>query len=149
MTIARRALIALIISLICVLPCAAQNTSTSQMTLVSSNVFTNRLQYLMAQNSATVLAEAQSDAVNADTFARYTAACHTLRVAFAQQVLQNPTMSASVSSVLIAGANFSGGVIVGTVIGSGLTADSSANDTALAKAITDSWNTLSKCVTNP
>lgn len=130
-------------------PCFAQNTSTSQMQLVNSATFTNRLQYLMAQQASTVLTEAQSDAVNADTFARYTAGCHTLRVSFATNVLQSPASWASVSAVLISGANFAGGVIVGTVTGTGATADSSANDTALAKAITDSWNTLAKCVTNP
>lgn len=131
------------------IPAFAQNVSTSQMTLVNSAVFTNRLQYLMAQQASAVLTEAQSDAVNADTFARYTAVCHGYRVILAQGVLQSPAGWASAAAVLISGANFSGGVIVGTVTGSGSTADSSANDTALAKAITDSWNTLAKCVTNP
>lgn len=133
----------------CAVPVFAQNTSTTQMALVKSAQFTDRLQYLMAQQAAAVLVEAQSDAVNADTFARYTAGCHTLRVVYAQAVIINPAATASQASVLLSGANFAGGVIVGTVTGSGSTADSSANDTALAKAITDSWNYLAKCVTNP
>lgn len=130
-------------------PAFAQNTSTSQMQLVNSQTFTNRLQYLMAQQAASVLTEAQSDAVNADTFARYTAGCHTLRASYAATVIGSPASAASQAAVLIAGGNFSGGVIVGTVVVVNGLADSSANDTALAKAITDSWNSLAKCVTNP
>lgn len=139
----------LIALLVLVAPATAQNSSTTQMQLVNSSVFTNRLQYLLVQQASAVLIEAASDSANADLNARYTAACHSLRYGYAQQVLSGPASSASQAAVLISGANFSGGVIVGTVIGSGNTADSSANDTALAKAITDSWNTLAKCVTNP
>lgn len=130
-------------------PVFAQNTSTTQMALVNSPVFTNRLQYLMVQQAVTVLTEAASDAVNADTFARYTAGCHTLRAAYANTVIQFPAEMAAKASVMITGANFAGGVIVGTATGSGLLADSSANDSSVAKAITDSWNALAKCVTNP
>lgn len=130
-------------------PVFAQNTSTTQMQLVNSTTFTSRLQYLLVQQATTVLVEASSDAVNADTNARYTVACHALRYGYAIQVIGNPGLMASGASVLVSGANFAGGVIVGTVTGSGSTADSSANDTALAKAIVDSWNTLAKCVTNP
>jgi hypothetical protein len=139
-------IVALLLSAV---PAFAQNTSTAQMSLVNSATFTNRLQYLMAQQAATVLIEAQSDGANADTFARYTAGCHTLRVSFAQSVLASPSGMAAASAVLIAGGNFAGGVIVGTVIVQNGLADSSANDTALAKAITDNWNSLAKCVTNP
>lgn len=130
-------------------PVCAQNTSTTQMQLVNSAQFTNRLQYLIVQQAQMVLTEPANDASNVDTFARYTAGCHTLRTNYAIQVIGNPGLMASGASVLIAGGNFSGGVIVGTVTGTGSTADSSANDTALAKAITDSWNTLAKCVANP
>lgn len=142
--------ILLILALLVVaIPVDAQNTSTTQMQLVNSAVFTNRLQYLMVQQASAVLIEASSDNSNPDTFARYSASCHTLRYQYAQQVLGGPASMASQASVLIASANFSGGVIVGTVTGSAPNFDSSANDTALAKAIADSWNTLSRCVTNP
>lgn len=143
----RRLLLVLALLLLAA-PAFAQNASTTQMQLVNSQTFTSRLQYLMVQQATAVLVEASSDAVNADLSVRYTVACHPLRYGYAIQVIGNPGLMASAAAVLIAGANFSGGVIVGTVTGSGSTADSTANDTALAKAIADSWNTLAKCVTN-
>lgn len=144
----KRFLLALIL-VACAVPAFAQNASSTQMQLVNSATFTNRLQYLMAQQAAAVLIEAASDAVNADLNARYTATCHTQRYQYAQTVIGNPASSASAASVQISGANFSGGVIVGTVVVVNGLADSSANDTALAKAVTDTWNILAKCVTNP
>lgn len=145
----KKLLFAVILLLLTAAPAFAQNTSTTQMQLVNSPVFTNRLQYLMAQQAQTVLVEVQTVSGNPNANFNYTAACHTLRYGFAQAVLANPAYQASQASVLISGANFSGAVIVGTVTGSGSTADSSATDTAVATAIQNDWNTLSRCVINP
>lgn len=145
----RRALIGFAALFALAAPALAQNTSPTQMQLVNSPVFTNRLQYLMAQQAQTVLAEAQTVSGNPNANFNYTAACHTLRYGFAQAVLANPAYQASQASVLVSGANFSGAVIVGTVTGSGSTADSTASDTAVATAIQNDWNALSKCVINP
>lgn len=127
---------------------SAQNTSTTQMQLVNSPVFTNRLQYLMTQRAAVVLFEAATHD-NANNNLDYDAACHTKRANYAVYVIGNPAGAASVAAVLVSGANYSGAVIVGTVTGSGSTADSSATDTAIDVALQNQWNTLSKCVTTP
>jgi hypothetical protein len=129
-------------------PALAQNTSTTQMQLVNSPVFTTRLQYLGVQVMKEVLEEAQSAAANG-AIPAYTAACHTKRTAFATSFLYNPAGSASNTSVLVSGANFSGAVIVGTVIGSGATADSSATDGAIQQAYRILMNTFAGCVVNP
>lgn len=128
-------------------PAFAQNTSTTQMTLVKSDVFTNRLQYLGVQISKEVLEEAASASVNG-AIPAYTVACHALRANFARQFILNAPALASLTSIGIAGANFSGAVIVGTVTGSGSTADSSASDTAISQAYRILWNTFSGCAVN-
>ena len=127
----------------------AQNTSTTQMALVQSSQFTNRLQYLMVQQAQIVLIEGQTSTGNGDTSLNYAASCHTLRYTYAQQVMISPPAAASAASVLVSGTNIAGGVIVGTVTGSGNTADSTASDAALAIAIAHDWNTLARCVANP
>lgn len=128
-------------------PTYAQNNSTTQMQLVKSDVFTNRLQYLGVQISKEVLEETASASVNGQIPA-YTVACHALRANFARQFILNAPALASLTSIGIAGANFSGAVIVGTVTGSGATADSSASDTALSQAYRILWNTFAGCAVN-
>lgn len=111
---------------------AQSNTSTTQMQLVSSSTFTNRLQYLMTQQAVVVLTEVHATA------------CHTQRAAFAMQVIQNPASSASAASVLLAGSTN----VVGTVVTDGNgQADSSASDAALLSQIATDWNVLSRCDT--
>ncbi len=126
----------------------AQNTSTTQMQLVNSTVFTNRLQYNGSVVMAEVLAEAQSAAANG-VIPAYTAACHTKRAVYASNFLLSPASYSSQSAVLISSANISGAVIVGTVTGSGPTADSTATDGALQQAYRVFMNTFAGCVINP
>lgn len=128
-------------------PAFAQNTSTAQMALVKSDQFTSRLQYLGVQISKEVLEEAASASVNG-AIPAYTVACHALRANFARQFILNAPALASLTSIGIAGANFAGAVIVGTVTGAGSTADSSASDTAISQAYRILWNTFSGCAVN-
>lgn len=129
-------------------PALAQNTSTTQMQLVNSAVFTNRLQYNGVQVMKEVLEEPQSASANGSIPA-YTASCHKLRTNYATNFLLVPPAHASQSAVLISSANFSGAVIVGTVTGSGNTADSSASDGAIQQAYRILMNTFAGCVINP
>ena len=124
---------------------AQAQTSTTQMVLVNSAVFTTRLQYLMSQVAVEVLAEAHNGASASPI--HYDTNCHSLRANYAKAVIGAPAQQASVAAVLVAGANFQGGVIVGTVTGSGATADSTANDTAVTTALKNLWNALSGCDT--
>lgn len=123
-------------------------TSTTQMQLVNSPVFLNRTQFNGVQVMKEVLEEAQSASASG-AIPAYTAGCHTLRTAYAKLFLQFPAEYASKSSVLISGANYSGAVIVGTVTGSGATADSSATDGAIQQAYRILMNTFAGCVVNP
>lgn len=142
------------LSVLCLLlvltaPVFAQTpTSTTQMQLVASPVFTNRLQFNGVTVMKEVLEEAQSASVNG-AIPAYTAGCHTLRTVFAKTFLTYPAEYASKTSVLIVTANFSGAVIVGTVTGSGTTADSSATDSAIQQAYRILMNTFAGCVVNP
>jgi len=111
----------------------AQNTSTTQMQLVNSSTFTNRLQYLLTQEAIVVLAEAHSTA------------CHVQRFGFATQIIQNPAQMASQSSVMIAGSTNVVGTVVTNVDPNKV--DSSATDAALFSQIVSLWNALSKCDT--
>lgn len=126
----------------------AQNTSTTQMQLVVSPVFTTRLQYLGWQVAQEVLVEAAT-ASAVGPIPAYTAPCHTRRVVFAQRFIGSPPQGANDTAVGISGVNVSGAVIVGSVTGSGLTADSSATDGALSQAYRVLWSTFSGCATNP
>lgn len=146
------------IALLLTAPLLAQTpTSTLQMQLVNSSVFTNRVQYLMVQQARTVMLESASDATHngSDTGANatdlnYNAACHTLRATYAKTVIQFPPEYSAKASVLIVSGNFADAVIVGaTISGSGSTADTAATDTALLNAIKHNWSTFSGCVTNP
>ena len=124
--------------LVGVRPVVAQvPTSTTQMQLVASATFTNRLQYLMVQQAAVVLAEAKATA------------CHAQRLTYAFAVINSPAQMAFQASVLIASSNIGGAVIVGTVVTNAdpNKVDSSATDLALTNAIVNNWNTLSRCET--
>lgn len=125
---------------------AAQgNASTAQMQLVASPVFTARVQYLGADVMADVLEEPHDG--SAASPVAYSEACHTLRANYARNFLASPASFASVASVLIASTNESGAVIVGSVIGEGETADSSATDGQLQQAIRFRLNALAGCDT--
>lgn len=143
----RKILVGLLM-LLCSASVFAQATSTTQMQLVSSAVFTNRLQFNGVVVMKEVLEEAQSASANG-AIPAYTAVCHTKRAVYAVNFLASPPSYASQSSVLIAGANFSGAVIVGTVTGSGASADSSATDSAIQQAYRILMNTFAGCVVNP
>lgn len=144
----KRLILTLGVALLLAVPVLAQNTSTTQMQLVTSVVFTNRLQYNGVVVMKEVLEEAQSAAASG-VIPAYTAACHTLRTNYARNFLLSPASYSSQSSVLIASANFSGAVIVGTVTGSGTTADSSATDGAIQQSYRILMNTFAGCVVNP
>ena len=102
------------------------NESTTQMALVGSNVFTNRIQYLAAQQARVVLAETGIGST------------HTKRAAYAAMIIQNISSFAPIIAVTVAG----GTNLIGTVTGSGLTADSSASDAAILSQIATFWNAL-------
>lgn len=108
------------------------DTSTTQMQLVGSAQFTNRLQYLMSQYARTVLNEA------------HTFPFHTARAYHAARVVQDPATMAHAAAILISGENIAGAVIVGTVIIDPVTGlhDSNASDMSITNAIVDLWNAL-------
>jgi 3-keto-L-gulonate-6-phosphate decarboxylase len=137
-------------------PAFAQNQSTTQMALVGSAQFTNRLQYLMAEQARTVMFENQSDASHGETNSgadaldrNYTAACHTQRVAYAKTVIQSPGGTALAAAVLIVSANFADAVIAGaTITGTDGTTDIvSTSDLAILNAIVHDWNVFAQCST--
>lgn len=111
----------------------AQNVSTTQMQLVNSTTFTNRLQYILSQQAIVVKAELLATT------------CHPKRSSFADVVINSPAAAASQVSVLIAGStNVLGTVIVN--VNPNLV-DSSASDAAILSQIATLWNVFSKCDT--
>jgi hypothetical protein len=151
----KRVILALAFAL-CAAPVFAQNTSTSQMVLVGGTPFQGRLSYLFQIEAKVVLQETKdcsggcSQAIGdtgQNVSVTYTPACHSQRTAFAAAIVGGG--APGTASILIASSNVAGAVFVGPVTGSGATADSTASDLALATAIANFWNTLSKCVTNP
>jgi hypothetical protein len=141
--------------LACAAPAFAQTPpSTTQMQLVSSPTFTNRLQFNGVQVMKEVLEETQTGSAAAPIPA-YTAACHLKRANYAQNFLLSPASFSSQSAVLIVGANVSGVVIVGSVVNRAVTPatdpplwDSSVADSALLQAYRVYMNTLAGCVIN-
>lgn len=127
----KRLLGALVLTLLCSTPAWAQNTSTTQMQLVTSQRFLDRVAYLLSQQAVVVKAEALSTT------------CHVLRSQFANEVISSPTGAAQSRAVLLAGSTN----VIGTVTGSGATLDSSATDAALLSQIATSWNAMSRCDT--
>ncbi len=102
------------------------NQSTDQMVLASSPIFLARIAYLAAQQARVVLSEAGIGST------------HAKRAAYAALIMANTTSFAPVIAItLVGGVN-----VIGTVTGSGLTADSSATDAALLSQIATFWNAL-------
>lgn len=110
---------------------SAQNVSTTQMQLITNQVFLNRIAYLMSQLAITVKAEALNTV------------CHTARTTLANSVITAPFDVARQSVILIAGSTN----VVGTVITTANGFDSSVTDAALLAQISTLWNVLSKCDT--
>ena len=127
----RKWLLAIVTIFVLATPAWAVNESTTQMTLVASPVFTTRLQYLMVQQARTVLAETGVGAT------------HACRARFANGVVMDPARTASIGAVMIVG----GVNLIGTVTGSGATADSTASDAAILSQIATFWTGLSGCDT--
>lgn len=136
-------------------PAAAQlPASTTQMQLVSSPTFLNRLVYTGVQVMKEVLEEPASASV-ASPIPAYTSACHTRRAQYAQNFLLSTSSYVTQASTLIVSANYSGAVIVGTVIDRAANPgvdppiwDSSATDGALAQSFRILMNTFAGCVIN-
>jgi hypothetical protein len=105
--------------------------STDQMVLVSSPLFLNRMQYLMDMQARTVLAEALN------------VAHHTRRAEYASDVVSNPAVKSSTAAVMVVG----GVNLIGTVTGSGPTADSSASDASILSQIATFWNAMAGIAT--
>ena len=100
--------------------------STDQMVLVASPVFLTRVQYLLGQQARVVLAETGVGTT------------HAKRAAYAALVIPGVSSYApQVAVVLTGGVN-----LIGTVTGTGLTADSSASDAAIISQIATFWNQL-------
>lgn len=131
----RRTLIALIFAAVATVTLAAQGApeSTTQMSLVSSATFTNRLQYLMVQQARVVKAEALATA------------CHAQRSVYATNVINSPAAFASVAAVMIVG----GVNLIGTVVPNEDPdlVDSSATDAQIFSQIATYWDALSGCDT--
>ena len=109
----------------------ASDQSTQQMALVHSTQFLDRLQYILTQQAVVVVAESAGTAN------------HATRVTFAAKVLTSPAAAASGAAVALAGSTN----VVGTVTGSGNTADSTASDAALLSQVATLWNTLAGVTT--
>ena len=99
--------------------------STTQMALVASPVFLARVQYLLAQEARTVLAETGVGAT------------HAKRATYAAGVLINASFTLVAAVAIVGGIN-----LIGTVTGAGLTADSSATDGVILSQIATFWNAL-------
>lgn len=105
--------------------------STTQMALVHSTRFLDRLQYLMMQQARTVLAESNGTA------------SHAARVLYAQQFIGAPsTLTAAAAIMLTGGTN-----LIGTVIDVAGTPDSNATDGAILSQVATYWNALAKVAT--
>lgn len=100
--------------------------STDQMVLVGSPVFLNRIQYLVMTEARVVLEETGVGAM------------HDARAAYAKAVIPAIAYYAPTIAVMVCG----GVNLLGTVTGSGLTADSSATDAAILSQIATFWNAL-------
>ena len=109
----------------------AGDQSTQQMALVNSPQFTTRITYLLTQQARVVLTEAGIGAT------------HGCRALYAQKVSVYAAAVTPVASTMIVG----GVNLVGTVTGSGATADSTATDAAILSQIATFWNQLAGCDT--
>lgn len=137
------------------IPASAQiPTSTTQMQLVTSPTFLNRLVYNGVQVMKEVLEEPASAAAAAPIPA-YTSACHTRRAQYAQSFLLSTQSFAAQAATLVVSANFSGAVLVGTVVNRAANPgtdpplwDTSATDGAIAQSVRVLMNTFAGCVIN-
>ena len=105
--------------------------STQQMVLIASPQFLARIQYLADQEARVVLTE---------TGIGITHAC---RARYAASIVFNPAWYVPTVAVMIVG----GINLIGTVTGTGLTADSTASDAAILSQIATFWAALSGCDT--
>lgn len=110
---------------------AAAQESTTQMQLVGSPGFLQRVAYLMVQHARTVKAEA------------LLTACHGSRTNYATAVINNPAGMAQQAAVMLAG----GVNLLGTASGSAPNATSSATDAAILSQIATFWSHLAGCDT--
>lgn len=102
------------------------NPSTDQMALAISPVFLARIAYLSAQQARVVLAETGIGGT------------HAKRALYAATVLANlPSFAPVIAVTIVGGIN-----VIGTAIGTGLAADSSASDAAILSQIATFWNAL-------
>jgi hypothetical protein len=109
--------------------------SNIYMPLVQSNTFTARVQYILAMEAPTILAEASG------------VSGHPLRAALAARIAVGPASYAPVFAVFLAtNINVTSG---GTLTGSGATLDTPATDAALLAAVASLWSTVAGVITNP
>lgn len=118
---------------------SAQEDSITQMKLVKSRLFLERVQYLAWDEASTILAEAENTA------------CHAERVGLANQILsaESPGAAAARLAMGVARSNESGRVILGTVIENNNLnlVNSSATDLAVTAALQFYWNDVARCDT--
>lgn len=136
-------------------PAVAQTPdSTTQMKLVTSTTFLNRLVYSGVKVMKEVLEE-PATANASSPIPAYTSACHTRRGQYAQNFLLSTDSYAAQAAKLIVSANYAGAVIVGSVINRAAVPetdaplwDSSVSDGALEQAFRIFMNTFAGCVIN-
>ena len=113
----------------------AQQNSNTYMPLVQSAQFTNRVQYIIAQEANAIITTEASGA------------CHAVRASLATQVAKGPSSYAPVFAVFLAtNINVTS---AGALTGSGATLDTPATDAALLAAVNVIWSTIAGCITNP
>lgn len=136
----KRILTVCLVLILTVVGLSADNSQT-YMPLVTSPVFTNRVQYILAQEAPVILTEAATGS--------YTAACHTQRAALAVQVAKGPAAFAPVFAVHLA-TNINvttAGALTGSAAAG--TLDSPVTDAAMLAAVASLWSAVSGCITNP
>lgn len=101
--------------------------STTQMQLVASALFLNRMQYLLVQQALVVLSEALATAH------------HAARARYAGVIVSQPASQAAIAAVMVVGGvNLTSEAITG----SGATADTTATDAEMLSQIATFWNAL-------
>src|SRR5438093_173414 len=109
----------------------ASDPSTQQMALVHSPQFLDRFAYNLMVQAMVIIVESSG------------IANHVLRAAFAEKVIANAPYQATNNAVMIASSTN----LLGTVIGTGVTADSSASDAAILSQVNTNWNAISGVTT--
>lgn len=129
--------LALVFVLVAVSATFASENSNIYMPLVQSPTFTNRVQYILAQEAPVILAESNATA------------CHSVRTALAAQIAKGPATFAPVFAVFLA-TNINvttAGALTGTSAAG--TLDTPATDAALLAAVASLWSSVAGCVANP